>query len=223
MLRSHESVFVNYLGKLRKYLDKGNYDSALARYNRLKKYYDLLEEESKLKFSYEFESITKQIMLCMKFEELEVVMGGDDLGLMSDYLEEVDYLNNTTFDMPANFRNFVNNTYEKYMNEFGYKVTLNELNELLDEVYKLRDEQNFDFALNMFPKVMSKFKELKSYDVDVDEVHSRLIGLRENLKVGLLKMKAYSDEATVNIKTLKKALKKKDTGHARRMHERAFS
>jgi len=223
MFGRNEDTFVGYSNKIRGLLEKGDYDSALARYNRLKDFYDLLSDEEKIKFESEFNSLVKQLMIYLKIDELKVVIKGDSLGLMKDYLEEIDYLNNTTFTMSSRYREFVNREYSKYLNEFNYRVVLEELNEWLEAVYKLRDEGNFDIALNMFPRVMNKFNELSSYGIETSEIYPQLIGLREELKVKLLKMRAYSDYAKTNIKTLKKALRGKDFEKARILHERVFS
>jgi hypothetical protein len=223
MFKRDENSFVWYAKKLRKLLNKGNHDSALARYNRLKAYYDMLDDDKKLIHEYEFNSMVKQIMLYLKIDELRVVIKGDDLDLMRDYLNEMDYLNNTTFDMPANYRKFVMSSYEKYLNEFNYRIVLSELNELLELVYKLKSEENFDQALHLFPKIMFKFREMSGHGVDTKETYRELINLREELKVELLKLRAYSSEAKTDIRVMKKALRKRDLESARKLHERVFS
>ena len=223
MFKRDEDTFVKYAKRLRKLLNKGNYDSALAKYNRLKAYYDILDDSDKDMHEYEFNSMVKQIMLYLKIDELRVVIKGDDLDLMRDYLNEMDYLNNTTFDMPGNYRKFVMSSYEKYLNEFNYRIVLSEMNELLELVYKLRGEENYDQALHLFPKIMLKFREMSGHGIDTKETYRQLINLREELKLKLLKMRAYSEEAKTDIKVMKKALRKRDSDSARKLHERVFS
>lgn len=223
MFKRNEDTFVNYAKKLRKLLNKGDYDSALARYNRLKAYYDILDDGDKAMHEYEFNSMVRQIMLYLKIDELRLVIKGDDLDLMRDYLNEMDYLNNTTFDMPANYRKFVMSSYDKYLNEFNYRVVLSELNELLELVYKLKGEENYDQALHLFPKIMLKFREMRGYGIDTRETYMQLINLRDELKIGLLELRAYGDAAKTDIRVMKKALRKKDSDSARKLHERVFS
>jgi hypothetical protein len=223
MFGRDEDTFVKYAKKLRHMLNKGNYDSALARYNRLKVYYDMLDDSDKAVHEYEFDSMVRQIMLYLKIEELKLIIKGDDLDLMRDYLNTVDHLNNTTFDMPGNYRKFVMGSYDKYLSEFNYRVVLNELNELLELVYKLKGEENYDQALHLFPKIMLKFREMSSYGVNTKETYTQLINLREELKVGLLELRAYGDAAKTDIKIMKKALRKKDFNSARKLYGRIFS
>ena len=168
--KKRKDSFVAYAKKIRWMLDKGNHDMALARYDRLKDYYDLMDSEKQSMYESEFNSLMNQLILYLKLEELDLLVKGDDIDLMRDGLNEVEYLLNETYGISPSYFGFVNSKRKKLLKEFNCKLVMSELDSLLKKVHKLKDEQNFDQALHMFPKVMDKYKELREYSSDTSTI-----------------------------------------------------
>jgi len=215
--------FVKYAERIRKFLDKGDYDSAIARYNKLEGFYNLLDGEKKLKYREEYESLLNQLLIYMKIQKLDVVIEGDNLDLIKDNLNYLEDMSKSVGKISVNYEKFVQMKYKKFYNEYGHKLVLVELNEILEKIYKLRDEQNYDLALVLFPDLMKKYKELKEY---VPEKSRKLLEgihlLREDLKERLLEFRAYADVAETNVKTLKRSLRKRKVEEAKELHKKVF-
>ena len=117
---------------------------------------------------------------------------------------------------------FVDLEYDKHFEEFSYRLAISELDEKLDFINKLKDEENYDIALNSFPELINKYREIESYGRDSSRIHDSLISLREELKTSLLEFRAKSPVAKVNVKTLRKALKNKEMKTARFVYKELF-
>jgi hypothetical protein len=215
--------FVRYSKRVRQLLDKGNYDGAIARYNKFDGYYKLLSEEKKLEYKKEYESLLNQLLIYMKIRDLNVIIKGDDVHLIEDSLKYIEYLSGRVGKVSENYKKFVKAKYHGFHKEHDYKLALKDLNEVLEKVYKLRDEQNYDGALLLFPELMKKYRELEVYLPEkAKELLKELIDLREELKFELLEFRAYSNVAETNVKTLRKALKKKRVEEAKELHGKVF-
>ena len=217
-----EKVFLKYSNKIKKLLERGDYDRAIARYNKFERFYRKLPMEKKRVYESEYRSLLNQLLIYTKIEELGIIVKGDNTDLMRENLTYLDFLINSTPYINSNYLEFVKSKHQGFVSRINYKLTLNELNERIEEVYDLRDEGNYDGALGLFPKLMRKYKELEKYSFDVDGVYERLIKLRDELKMKLLETRAYSPVAEINIKTLRKSLKNRETKSAREIHRRMF-
>jgi len=196
--------------KIKKFLDVGNFDSAIARYTEFEKRFKKLDSEKKEEYREEYESVVKQLLIYMKIRDLNVIINGDDVVLINSSLNYLKDIQEDTIGMPEKYSNFVKNKYLGFYNRYSYKLALLELNKSLDRVYKLKDEQNYDMALEFFPEVMKKYRELEEYlPGESKKVFGKLIELREELKLDLMEFRAHSPVAEVNVKTLKRSLKKK--------------
>ena len=212
-----------YSEKIRKFLDRGNYDAALARYTKFDSYYKKLSEEKKLEYEEEYKSLLNQLLIYMKIQQLDVIIRGDNMDLIKDTLNYLEDMSKKVGNVSVNYENFVRMEYKKFYNEYSHKLVLVELNEILEKIYKLRAEQNYDLALELFPELMKKYKDLEDYVPDKSKkLLEELIALREELKEKLLEFRAYSEVADVNVKTLKKSLRKKKTEEAKELHKKVF-
>lgn len=196
--------------RIKKFLNVGNFDSAIARYNEFEKRYKGLDEDKKEEYREEYESLVKQLLIYMKIRDLNVIINGDNIELIKSSLNYLKDMQEDTIGLPEKYSSFVKSKYSEFYNRYCYKLALLELNKTLERVYKLKDEQNFDMALEFFPEVMIKYRELEEYlPGESKKIFGKLIELREELKMDLIEFKAHSPVADVNIKTLKKSLRKK--------------
>ena len=221
--KKKDNEFLDYCNKIKSFFEKGNYDSALARYTKYNYLYGRLPRGKKQEYEIEFKNILNQLLMYVKIEELNVLIKGDDIDLIRESLTYLDFLRNTTFEIDSKYFGFVNNKYDEYLRLFNLKLSSIELDKNLEQIYKLKDEQNFEAALNLFPRLMKKYKELESYSGDSTEIYEKLINLREELKMNLLRSRAYGEVAKVDLRYLKRAVRKKDIESAKKLHEKVFS
>ncbi len=221
--KKREGEFLDYSNKIRSFFEKGNYDSALARYSKFNYLYSKLSRDKKQEYEIEFKNLLNQLLMYVKIEELKVLVKGDDIDLIKESLNYLDFLRNTTFEIDSKYFGFVNGKYDEYFKLFNLKLASIDLDKDLEQIYKLRDEQNYEAALNLFPKLMKKYKELEIYSEDSTEVYNKLIDLREELKMSVLESRAYGEVAKVDLRSLKKAVRKKDVESAKKLHEKVFS
>lgn len=211
MFFKKKEEFMDFCSRIKKYLEKGNFDSAVARYTELEHKFKSLDEEKQEEYREEYESVVKQLLIYMKIRDLNVVIEGDDIELIKNSLNYLKDMQEDTPNIGAKYSNFISSKYSGFYNQYSYKLALAELNKALDNVYKLRDEQNYDLALQFFPEVMKKYRELEEYlPGKSQKIFKKLVDLREQLKLELVEFRAHSPVAEVNVETLRKSLKRKN-------------
>jgi hypothetical protein len=216
-------AFLRKVNRMKSLIERGKYEKALARYYSFNSLYKSLHKEEKEKYRIEYQSVVNCLLLYNKLEDLKVFLKEDNLDLVRDALSVMKYLLIST---PKNtcrkFMRFVDLEYDKHFEEFSYRLAISELDEKLDFINKLKDEENYDIALNSFPELINKYREIESYGRDSSRIHDSLISLREELKTSLLEFRAKSPVAKVNVKTLRKALKNKEMKTARFVYKELF-
>nr|MBA4404671.1 hypothetical protein [Nanoarchaeum sp.] len=194
---------INY--QINSYLEKKKFSSAISLYHKLKNIYDNSDKKD-----YElFDLTTNKLILLMKIDELHDLIKTKDLEKIKEIL---DYLKDKLKERENNFPNFysyVEHHYERYQTIYYYKQTKLELHVQIVKIHKLMEEENYDLALLEFPETMRIYNEMSIYHRN-EEIIKELEQLKSQIKMNLLKQRAYGQPAELNIRRIRHLLDKED-------------
>ncbi|MBT3395376.1 hypothetical protein HOA59_03505 [archaeon] len=193
--RREKDEFELLIDKFNSNLNKGKFDSALAGYSDFSSAYDKLEFKDKEKYDIQFSLIKEQMIVYMKLEELLISIKSDDMKLMRASL---DFIFESMAKLKGNSRlmSFIDSKYSSCSRIYNYKLSKTQFNDKLSELYHLMDEGAYDFALKEFDHLLHYFKKMESYSGKYDsDLYGKLMDMKEDIKLKMLKDQAYSEEA----------------------------
>lgn len=200
-------------------LEKKKFDSALATYHQLKQIYDSSKNQEK--YTEEFNLTTRRLLLVAKIQELHELIHTKKIDEIWQDLSEIRInLKERENNLP-NFYNYIDKQYERYLRVYLYKQKKEELKIQIDKIHKFMEEENYDFALMQFPETMRIYNEMCTYHRN-EEIIKELEQLKSQIKMNIMKQRAYSEPAEINMRRLKALIEKEDIGSSKEKFKDIF-
>ncbi len=193
--RREKDEFELLIDRFNSTLNKGNFDSALADYSDFSSAYDKLEFKDKENYDIPFSLIKEQMIVYMKLKELLISIRSEDMKLMRDSL---DFIFEAMAKLKGNSKlmSFIDSKYISCSRIYNYKLSKIQFNDKLSELYHFMDEGSYDLALKEFDHLLHCFKKMESYSGNYDsDFYRKLMEIKEDIKLKMLKDQAYSEEA----------------------------
>lgn len=201
LFKKNQDDFNRINSHINSYLEKKKFSYAIALYHKLKNIYDHSDKQN-----YElFDSTTKKLILLVKTQELHELIKTKDLEKIKGILDHLrDELKEKENNFP-NFYSYIEHHYERYQRIYYYKQTKLELHAQIIKIHKLMEEENYDLALLEFPETMRIYNEMSSLHRN-EEIIKELEQIKSQIKMNLLKQRAYGQPAELNIRRIRHLL-----------------
>jgi len=191
-------------------LSERRLSAAIALFNDFDNTYAGYNETYKEQYRHIYFQTKNKLILLMKVEELLQIIKTDNLEEIKFRLNEIEQLTNENIqELPQRTYNYVSHHFNQSKKVYLYKLREKELDVLIKRVHDLLTEQNYDFALRLFPDIMKAYNNIASIKPN-DELFEEIQELKTHIKMSLMKQRAYTDEAETDIKKLKIFLDKKE-------------
>lgn len=192
-------------------LNSGKFENALADYYKLEEEFEKLTEKET--FKQEFDNITNELLLYVNLNDGFKYCGIESLG---DLRERIGKIDNIMHEI-----NVISNALNSYFNQkYGFinlvykkRLVLREFEDKYDEIKKLADESNYDFALKKLMELVHLKLNLEELTQSKNqELDDRIETLKKELQLGYLELRAYSDVAKQSTRKKKKVKKLPELG-----------
>ena len=205
LFQKQKDNFTKVKEQIEKYLKIRELDSAVALYNQLEAQYKLLDPEKKIEYEGQFIHTKDKLMMYMKIEELQQLARTDNLEEIRDRLIEVEMYLKYYQNLPKRFQTYIVQNYKHCLRIYQYKLYKVQLDEVVQEVYNLLTERNYEQALYLFPEIMHLYNEMSKYNRN-ELLLKKLEELKSHTKMNLLKERARAEPA--EIKKIEELVKK---------------
>jgi len=183
--------FLKLNEKINKFIDAKRFEEALRLYSQLSK----LNEE---KYEDLFNKTRIQLLTYQKINEISYALDSNDSEMIRHHLNLLEeYINVPT--LKKAIKEFAVKKLEHFTKVYQYKIHKNEIEKLLEEVYHLINEANYDKALGLFPQIFDQYKQMIEYFPN-EELYKYITEVRDNLKISLLEEKEYGKVAQLTKK-----------------------
>ena len=209
LFQKHKDNFTKVKEQIDKYLKVRELDSAVALYNQLEKEYKILDPEKKVEYEAQFIHTKDKLMMYMKIEELQQLTRTNNLEVIRARLIEVEMYLKYYQNLPKRFQIYITNNYKHCLKIYQYKIYKVQLDGVVQEVYNLLTERNYEQALYLFPEIMHLYNEMSRYNRN-DSLLKKLEALKSHTKMNLLKERAIAEPA--EIKNIEESIKKGKIG-----------
>ncbi|MBS3172374.1 hypothetical protein J4438_02230 [Candidatus Woesearchaeota archaeon] len=198
-------------------LERKKFTSALAAYHQLREVYNSSNEQEK--YYNELNEITRKLIILTKVQELHNLIHTNDLESIGRILSEIrEWLKENN---GRNFYSYIDHHHDRCLKIYLYKQKKEELKFQIDNIHKLMEEENYDIALMQFPELMRVYNEMSTYHRN-EEIIKELEQLKSQIKMSLLKQRAYGEVAELNIKRVRKLLEDEDIDSSRKRFSDIF-
>lgn len=196
LFQKQKDNFTKVKEQIEKYLKIRELDSAVALYNQLEEEYKILDPEKKIEYESQFIHTKDKLMMYMKIEELQQLIKTNNLEEIKARLIEVEMYLKYYQNLPKRFENYIVHNYKHCLKIYQYKIYKVQLDKVIQEVYNLLTERNYEQALYLFPEIMHLYNEMSRYHRN-ELLLKRLEGLKSHTKMNLLKERARAEPAEI--------------------------
>lgn len=191
-------------------LIRGEFELALAHYNKFESAFGLLRSEKKAELQAKHDLVKNCLLMYLNSSDIIKYSNSWDLEEMKERLDRLEQIMKENVRRPAKLKNVVSDNYERGKRTFNYRLTKVKFDALINEIDKLVDEENFDFALDKFKELVAVEKELNSFTSGEDVKLKRLLsGIKDHLEFSYLESLAHSVPAKYSrVKKSKKTASK---------------
>lgn len=191
-----ETRFEFLAGRIYSNLQKGKFSLALAHYNKFESSFKMLKAEKKEKLGDKYDFIKNCLVLYMDSVDLNKYSDTWSLAEIENRLDRIKDIKSDVGKIPLKLNRAVNSNYKESKKIYDYRVAKEKIDILINEIDKLVDEGNFDFALDKFRELEGLGDTLSScFKGDFGRIQKLLDEMKEHLEFSYMESLAYAKPA----------------------------